>query len=432
MPTLSVAMIVKNEATCLAQCLESVRGIANEIVVGDTGSSDGTPDLARSFGARVFDVYWDNDFAAARNRVLKTATGDWVLHLDADEVLAPDGAREVRRLVDEDGRGADAVELILANYADEPRAWRWTPVSPDDPMARGYSGYIRAPLLRLFRNHRGFEYREPVHENITESVREKGGVVHEAPIVIHHYGYRANRPGDNKGRLYLEIARHKLAKRPDDAKAWHDCAEQLLAVGHANEAETHCRRALALDQSYLPAVMTLANILCNRGSLDDARRLLEGAVRAGGVVPHMHVTLGAIAIREGQTDRALHHIEAALRLDENHVLALLHHARILDLVGDGDTARRQLQYAASLAPRLTEVVNRLQAHEHRCRAVELNQDGRSKEALALLVQALRLDPEDPLIHGALGDVLMAIGDVQRARQSYERASRLAPNLRRFF
>ncbi|HQH66818.1 MAG TPA: glycosyltransferase family 2 protein, partial [Candidatus Hydrogenedentes bacterium] len=159
MPALSIVMIVKNEAGRLGECLASVRGIADEIVVGDTGSTDSTVAVAEGFGARVLTIPWRDDFAWARNRVLEAATGDWLLHVDADEAVDSEGAGRIRALVDTDGAGADAIEVTLANYCDEPRAWRWVAAAPDAPMARGRAGYIAAPLLRLFRNGRGFEYR---------------------------------------------------------------------------------------------------------------------------------------------------------------------------------------------------------------------------------------------------------------------------------
>ena len=87
-PTLSVCMVVKNEQASLGPCLNAVKAIANEIVVVDTGSVDRSPDIARIFGARVFSFDWKDDFSAARNYALQNARADWVLILDADEIIA--------------------------------------------------------------------------------------------------------------------------------------------------------------------------------------------------------------------------------------------------------------------------------------------------------------------------------------------------------
>ena len=86
---LSVCMIVRNEESRLAAAIESVRAVADEIIVTDTGSTDNTIDLARSLGARVETFAWCDDFAAARNACAVHARGEWILWLDADEKLKP-------------------------------------------------------------------------------------------------------------------------------------------------------------------------------------------------------------------------------------------------------------------------------------------------------------------------------------------------------
>ena len=86
---LSLCMIVKNEQEDLPKCLEAVKKFVDEIIIMDTGSTDKTKEVAKKFTKNVFDFKWKNDFAAARNESLKHATGDWILCLDADEVISP-------------------------------------------------------------------------------------------------------------------------------------------------------------------------------------------------------------------------------------------------------------------------------------------------------------------------------------------------------
>jgi GT2 family glycosyltransferase len=96
----SLTMIVRDEQQNLPRCLESVRGLFDEIVVVDTGSVDRTKEIARSFGAKVFDFVWVDDFAAARNEALKHATGDYAFWLDADDVVEPAEREKLRALLD--------------------------------------------------------------------------------------------------------------------------------------------------------------------------------------------------------------------------------------------------------------------------------------------------------------------------------------------
>ncbi|MFO7973983.1 MAG: tetratricopeptide repeat protein [Candidatus Hydrogenedentota bacterium] len=429
MPTLSVVMIVKNEAECLGKCLASVRDIADELVIGDTGSTDQTVAVAERFHARVFEIPWRDDFAWARNRVLEAATGDWLLHLDADEVLDAQGAAQIRAVVDADGAGADAIEVTLANYCDDPRSWRWVAVAPDDPMARGHAGYVGAPLLRLFRNKQGFEYREPVHENITESVVERGGVVRAEPILIHHYGYQAgDARSDAKKAFYLELNRKKTEERPDDPKAWHDYAEQALVCGDAAAAEAATRRALELEPLHLGAATTLANILLNRGDLEEAQVLLMRMEAAGVTAPHVHTALGAIACRIGRLEDARQRLESVLTAAPGSVMARLYLARVYDRLGDFSAARGLLEKGCALTPAIEELQHRLEAHRLREGGEQAFAAGNLERAARDLIAALKLDPDDPFIHNDLGVVSHALGQVDRARTSFERALKLAPGL----
>ena len=96
---LSLSMIVRNEEARLANCLASVEGFADEIVVVDTGSIDGTVAIAEQAGARIEQMEWPGDFAPARNHALKFLTGDWVLVLDADEQLRPEVIPSLKALM---------------------------------------------------------------------------------------------------------------------------------------------------------------------------------------------------------------------------------------------------------------------------------------------------------------------------------------------
>jgi len=115
--TLTISLIVRNEEHSLGRCLDSVQGLADEIVVVDTGSTDGTREVAAGRGARVFDFPWCDDFAAARNETLRHATGRWVLWLDADE------------------------------YFDEANRWRGLQLSP---VEIGAQTTCRFPLTHVF------------------------------------------------------------------------------------------------------------------------------------------------------------------------------------------------------------------------------------------------------------------------------------------
>jgi glycosyltransferase involved in cell wall biosynthesis len=155
-PTLSVAIITLNEEANLARTLASVQ-FADEIVILDSGSTDRTLEIARSFSnTKVFSEKWKG-FAAQKNAAIERCTGTWILSLDADEELSPELQTEIRILFSATP-AADAYLLKRRNLFLN----RW--------IRRG--GYYPDPKLRLFRRHTAnfapaarFTER-PVHETI--------------------------------------------------------------------------------------------------------------------------------------------------------------------------------------------------------------------------------------------------------------------------
>lgn len=417
-------MITKDEELHLAGCLASVRDIADEIVVVDTGSEDDTVAISKRFGAKASRFEWCDDFAAARNASIDRATGDWLLHLDADEALDPVNAAAIRALVDADGARADAVEVTLANYCDDPRAWRWVPAPAGNAFARGYSGYVKTMLLRLFRNGKGYRYREPVHENITASVMELGGRIAASELLIHHYGYDPSpEVRARKAAQYLAIARRKAATQPDNAKALLDLAEQAFACGDTPEAEAASRAALKLEPQHMGAGTMLANILLNRGELDAARAVIAALPRAA----HLHTAMAAVHLAQGRPEDALVEAEQALLMQPESPMARLYLSRALDQLGRAQEAGAELLRARASFPGLKEVVARVTSHELRGEGERALTDKDAAGALKKFTAALKLDPEDPLIYCGVGKALKALGH-EAAEQNFRRALQLAPGL----
>ncbi len=95
---ISLCMIVKDEEAVLARCLESVKNLVDEIIIADTGSTDGTKEIARRYTENVYGFPWRDDFAAARNFALSKANGDYWLWLDADDFISPENAEKFEAL----------------------------------------------------------------------------------------------------------------------------------------------------------------------------------------------------------------------------------------------------------------------------------------------------------------------------------------------
>jgi glycosyltransferase involved in cell wall biosynthesis len=163
--TLSVAIITKNEEANLACTLASVRW-ADEIVIVDCGSTDGTAEIARQFGAKFFVEEWKG-FGAQKNSAIAKCSSDWVLALDADEEVSPELASAIRALLQ--GQPAyEAYFLPRRNFF----LGRWI----------RHGGYYPDPKLRLFRRGTAQFETRAVHETI----RRNGPVGHLPGDLIHH------------------------------------------------------------------------------------------------------------------------------------------------------------------------------------------------------------------------------------------------------
>lgn len=169
MPNLTLSMIVKNEEKYLRECLESVNGVVDEIVIADTGSTDNTIAIAEEFNAKVIHFKWIDDFSAARNFALKNSSGDWILYLDADERLLPESIEELKKI----SKTKDKI------------GWRCLVDCPDSHNDKPSA--IKYP--RLFKNSSSIQFTGSVHEQIIESLRKNNYKIKDSEIKILHVGY---------------------------------------------------------------------------------------------------------------------------------------------------------------------------------------------------------------------------------------------------
>ncbi len=183
--TLSLCMIVKNEADVLARALGNASAYADEIIVVDTGSTDGTKGIAKKLTDKVFDYEWHDDFAAARNYALSKATCDLWMWLDADDIVPPETARGIAELVRAFPTGVDVVMLPYVLDTD----------SAGEPTF----SYYRE---RIMRRSPEYMWQGRVHEAVTL----RGNIVRAPHRIIH-----AKPTGRTSGTRNLDIYKKMLA-----------------------------------------------------------------------------------------------------------------------------------------------------------------------------------------------------------------------------
>lgn len=228
-PRLSVAMIVCNSSDTLAETLESIESIADEIVIADTGSTDETQQIAQRFATMLFSRPWDDDFAAARNHCLSRVNGDWVLWLDAGERLSEETARQLRQFVEDEA---------------DPRKAYLLPVAV--PASGANIAGERLGCVRLMPNYPGIRFAGRVRERLTRSLAEHGLEVEALPYCIER-GAQQHDPEikSQTARRNIKLADREIAERGPQPRLSNCLGEAFQALGDIGRAAEHYRKALA-------------------------------------------------------------------------------------------------------------------------------------------------------------------------------------------
>jgi hypothetical protein len=226
----SAVLIVRDEEAVLEDCLRSLSGIVDEIVVVDTGSVDGTPDICRRYGVELSSHEWHDDFAEARNVSLDRATGDWILYIDADE-----------RLIDADRSSLESLlrsaEQVAFRVLLRPRL----SMSP-------YREY------RLWRNDPRIRFEGRMHERVVPAIHRvsvfDGRPIGDADLFLEHIGYEGDQT--RKHRRNLPLLRRFLEDEPDHLFALHHLATVLEELGDDAEVDQILERAIGIVRAQAP------------------------------------------------------------------------------------------------------------------------------------------------------------------------------------
>lgn len=289
-PTLGVQLIVKNEAELLPRCLASLDG-TDEIIVTDTGSSDQSMEIARAYGAAVYAVDWSNDFSAARNTGLSYANTDWILVLDADEILQT-SIESIKDILQ--GSTAEAYTVRIEN---------WLGSNPEDRLYHSN--------VRVFRNGQGYFFSGRIHESVDPSILKIHGpaAIGTSSIEILHFGYLPSMMNaKNKISRNEQLLRLALEEEPDDAFYSYNLAVTCCQDGRLKEAEELLRHTLGrapLQASYRPSMIRdLCKIYLATGNVKAADSLLTRELTRYGDYPDLHYIQGQSWESQGLPDRA--------------------------------------------------------------------------------------------------------------------------------
>lgn len=307
---LSLCMIVKNEANMIGKCLQNVKEAVDEMIIVDTGSTDGTQDICRSHGAQLFDLAWQDDFAAARNYGLRQATGDWILWLDADEQVDPGSALQLRQIFTRQNCDLGCIELI--NYVGSEPA--------SDSRAYVVNHH------RLFRNRLGFQFKGAIHEHL--NVDEVLGPNFKAcvlPVKVRHYGYMDEQvQSQNKAHRNIRIL--EMEKCKEDYSPWidyHLSSEyyRLQQFKQAFDAVSDAIRGFIVAGKKPPSLCYKMkyDILLATGSYEGAWPAIDRAIQLYPDYVDLYYYKGLILYHLDKTEQALAVFEQCLVLGETNL-----------------------------------------------------------------------------------------------------------------
>lgn len=372
---ISACVFVRDDMQDMRTWLENAAVYADERIVIDTGSTDGTRALAAEAGATVYDIPWQDDFAAARNETLVRATGTWAVLLDADEsFFDPAEVRSYLAMADVILPQVDAILLPIVH------------VDEDD----GGQEIARAPHVRLLRMGRGLYYEGRVHEVLKKRDGEPILYHERAALSIRHVGYSSGRIREkhlrNLALLQEEIAR--CGMRPGDARYLADIFFGLgkyasaLAYAHAALEEKVQARG-AQSHLYHLLLSCMAQEECTAAEqISAARRACE----AFPLLPDFHGRLGLLCAAGGERAEAMHELTRAKELE----------ALPEDESGEASSFAQYAGAVAAARARLLMEIGDFAAAEQEV-FYALQRGGAQEDALDVYVEMHRAEPPSVLL-----------------------------------
>jgi glycosyltransferase involved in cell wall biosynthesis len=332
-------MIVRNEQAFLGPSLNAIKNLVDEIIVVDTGSKDRSADIARVYGAQVFDVEWQDDFSLARNVSLEKAHGDWILILDADEVIAPQDFADLKQMVLSSKDKPRAYSLQTRNYLNLANAMDWQPNDRSYPQQEAGIGWFPTDKVRLFPNLNGIRFDFPVHEMVDVKVKEAGIPIRPCLVPIHHYGHLNETKNRRKAEKYLKLGYDKLEQLGSNSVALRELAVQAGQLGRWVEAIDLWQRLLAVCPDFHDAYANMAGAYWQLGQYEQGIEFSKKAVQNSPAIKEGHYNLAVNLFMKGRVDEAIAVLQTLLLKHNRYLAARFMLAAMLSIAGVGNEGR---------------------------------------------------------------------------------------------
>ncbi len=374
--SLSVCMIVKNEADLLSRCLDSIKNVADELIIVDTGSTDATISIAQSFGAKVICTEWRNDFAWARNISIKDATSSWILWLDADDVVPP-----------------ESIPMLASLKKEKPDHVIGLTVRNQRPGNTG-TEFVQA---RMFPNRSDLYFERRIHEQVMPSALRIGMKMENRNAVIEHHGYADPATLKKKALRNIQLLLEDYDDSAPDAVTTVEIADSYQLTEDHEAALIWYKRTLAIPEceSKTPSIAGQAHL--GLGTIYNLRSEYSTAIthlrRASEISPWRPDVLYSLAVaveQNGEPKKAVEMLEQMLTLKVS-----------AGQVGVDFRAAKIKTYL-----RLVRIL------------VEL---GNMERAAAITADSLASEPQRPELYNSAGKFLIKCGKPIDALRTFEKS-----------
>jgi glycosyltransferase involved in cell wall biosynthesis len=317
---LSVCLIVKNEEKYLSDCLKSVQPIAKEIVIVDTGSSDRTKEIALFFRAHVYDFVWEEDFSKARNFSLAKAHGDWILVMDADELISSNDYDKLQQILNASQGQVIAYRIQTRNYTYQANTVGFR-FNRDEYKEEAGVGWYPSEKVRLFPNDPRIQFEYPVHELVEPSLKKCHIPIQECPIAVHHYGPLNEANTLRKTKTYYGLGLKKKKQYSRNSTALKELAIQLSQLGQYDEALDIWKRFVKLKPRSAEAYVNMAAACWSLARYSDAIAFSGKALRLEPSLKEATFNMGFSMLMLGRAGEAKTALKRLLEKHPDYVAA---------------------------------------------------------------------------------------------------------------
>jgi tetratricopeptide (TPR) repeat protein len=389
LPAISLCMIVKNESENLPRALNSVKDYADEIIIVDTGSTDDTVEIAKSFGAKVYFYSWNDDFASARNEALRHATCDWILSMDADDEMNGEDIAKLKEYLKE----TDAAGLsipIFSELTDSSLNMKNTTVNY---------------LVRIFKNDPRIRFTRRIHEFVDQSIFDMGGKIERIDIPVFHRGYTDQKTLKEKldrNKRLVEIA---LDENPQDHTLWTYLGKTYFTLNDLEKAEECFRKAIEIVEGkenryvtlfFLQSAYVDLALLLSEDRMEEALEFFNKAINIDPNFPDTYYYMGMAYYNKGMFEEAYKSFKKVFQVDVN----------------------KSLFFISNLGIRGELTLTMLQAT-----ALQL---GMLKEAIDYGNRVLEINPNNAPVLNNMGIAYISLGEREIGKSFFEKALLVAP------